>query len=98
MLSILDIPTKPKPSPTAVEISEDLRGALNDDKRFRDKMAELASSKPVTKAILADVYKLLYRRQGGLRSSASREEVLQLITDERSVLRRHGTLSALLRD
>lgn len=95
MLGLIEGPTRARLDiDSAVEV---LRAALRDDQQFRTELARLSARREATKASLVAIYKQLYRRTSGVRSSISREEILQLISDERNILKRHGTLDALAR-
>lgn len=76
-------------------IAQELRGLLQNDAAFAQRARELATQRGVTKAVLAEVYRRLYRRQGGVRPTAAKGELIQLLIDERNILKRHGTLEAL---
>lgn len=80
----------------AVEVAF-LRRVLLDDAKFLQAVRALQANRSVTKLFLMKLYSALFQRTGGLRASASREEIVQVILDERNVLRRHGTLEALTR-
>jgi hypothetical protein len=68
---------------------------LLDNAAFSLALEDVANSRATTKAVLADVFKLLYRRSRGVRTTMSRDELLRLIQSERDILLRHGTLEAL---
>lgn len=84
-------------SDAVARIVETLRAALMDEKRYFDAVSQLAAQRHVTKAMLIQVYKGLFRRSGGIRASAPRSEVVDLLIDERNVLNRYGVLDSLTR-
>jgi hypothetical protein len=85
----------PASAVNAHEIAESLRTKLLDNAAFSLALEDVANSRATTKAVLADVFKLLYRRSRGVRTTMSRDELLRLIQSERDILLRHGTLEAL---
>lgn len=89
--STADASTQDEPALIAAE----LRGLLHDGPAFSQRVRELATQRSVTKAMLAEAYRRLYRRQGGVRATAPKAELVQLLIDERNILQRHGTLQAL---
>jgi hypothetical protein len=96
MLALAERPERARRRPDAASIAARLRAVLMNDGAFAAELANVKADRSVTKALLAQVYKQLYQRTGGIRASAPRAEILQLIADERLILMRHGTLSALL--
>lgn len=81
----------------AADIAERLRRLLLDPAAYSALLAAIRADKGVTKAKLCDVYRKLFQRSGGVRATMPREELLQLLADERLVLDRQGLLAGLTR-
>lgn len=97
MLSAAAPVRQPKAKIDLADTVQSLRTVLMDDARFARAVADLGANRSATKAFLAEVYLALFQRSRGVRATAPREEIIQLILDERNILRRHGTLEALTR-
>lgn len=94
------MPAAPAANPSAVEgrvadYVAELRVAASDDGAFVRAIERLRSDRKATKAILVQTYLALFDREGGIRASAGREEVLDVIAGERFAYAKRGMLNLL---
>jgi hypothetical protein len=96
MLGLLEV-SAPSAGDEVAPIVDSLRRILMDERAFPIAVRELAAQRRISKAMLVRVYLDLYRRKRSIRASAPREELVQLLIDERNVLHRYGVLESLAR-
>ncbi|NWG52738.1 MAG: hypothetical protein HXY28_03370 [Hydrogenophilaceae bacterium] len=93
-------PPQPVPAPEPERVSSAvamLKSAFQDDRAFEHALDEIASARKLTKPMLVQIFYALFNRTTGVPKSATRQELVQLIADERRILVRNERMSDRLR-
>lgn len=69
-----------------------LRSVFDDDDKFAAAVDGVRAQRSVTKAVLVQVFYGLFERDRGVPKSATRDELLRLIADERHILVRNDKM------
>lgn len=85
-----------QPAASLDAIVSNLRAALSDDRAFDKQYEALVEDKGITKAALCDVYNKLFGAGRRIPSKATRNDILQMIADERTIRVRNEKMGGML--
>lgn len=86
---------EPAPSATGTLVQR-LEASFDSDDRFERTLQQIRSEKAATKAALTSAFYALFRRDRGVPKSASRDEIIGLIRDERHITVRNQKMGKML--